>query len=333
MIDLVTIHDVAREAEVSLATVSRVVNNSLVVSAATRQKVQAAIEKLGYQAPGRSGAGIKKQVLLISDVSDPEGSNSLYQALSAQGYQMFVFYNCERKEPDADLLQFLKQQNNVAGIILQNFIRPVGEDLFSALNAYPIVQYETRLPFDNSVTLGINHFQAAYDAAEHLLSLGCRRIAFMGSFSDIPTDSGTPRTLFNGYRSALLDGDLMPDPALMIECDFTVEGAYEGLRNFLASGKHADGLIVPLDTMALGGLRALQEAGLNVPGDMKLISLMGMWCSAFTTPSISSLDQPSEAISQEAARLIALLISGEPGAGRRISIPHSFTYRESTGEN
>ena len=329
---MVTIHDVAREAGVSLATVSRVVNNSLVVSAATRQKVQAAIEKLGYQAPVRAGAGVKKQVLVISDVSDAEGSNSLYQALSALGYQMYVFYNCERKEPDADLLQFLKQQNNIAGIILQNFVRPVGEDLFAALNDYPIVQYETRLPFDNTVTLGINHFQAAYDATEHLLSLGCKRIAFVGGFSDIPTDAGTPRTMINGYRSALLDGNLMPDPALLIECDFTIEGAYEGLRHFLTAGNPADGFVVPLDTMALGCLRALREAGLNVPGNMKLISLLGMWCSAFTTPSISSLDQPSEAISQEAARLIDLLISGQPGAGRRISIPHSFTYRESTGE-
>ncbi len=332
MINLVTIHDVAREAGVSLATVSRVVNNSLVVSAATRQKVQAAIEKLGYHAPDRAGAWAKKQVLMISDVSDPEGSNSLYQALSALGYQMFVFYNCEREDPDADLLQFLKQQNNVAGIILQNFVRPVGEALFAALNSYPIVQYETRLPFDNTVTLGINHFQAAYDATEHLLSLGCRRIAFAGGSSDIPADAGTTKTMINGYRSALLDGDLMPDPNLIIECDFTIEGAYEGLRDFLAAGKQADGLVVPLDTMALGCLRALQEAGQKVPGNLKLISLMGMWCSAFTTPSISSLDQPSEAISQEAARLIDMLISGQPGAGRRVSIPHSFTYRESTGE-
>ena len=329
---MVTIHDVARKAGVSLATVSRVVNNSLVVSEATRKKVQAVIDQLGYQPQVRAGAGVKKQVLVITDVSDADISNALYHALAACGYQMYVFYNCERAEPDADLLQFLQQQSGIAGIILQNFVRPVGQALFDALNVYPIVQLNTRLPFNNSITLGINHFQAAYDATEHLLSLGCKRIALLEPSSDLSADTGAPRSRTNGYRSALLDHDLIPDPALQIDCDFTSEGAYEGMRSFLAAGNQADGFVCPLDIMALGCMRAMQDSGLRAPDNGMVISLMGMWCSGFTSPSISSLDYPREAIAQESAKQIDLMISGQPGAGQRISLPHSFTYRESTSE-
>ncbi|MBO6054771.1 MAG: LacI family DNA-binding transcriptional regulator [Oscillospiraceae bacterium] len=327
---MVTIHDVAREAGVSLATVSRVVNHSLVVSQATREKVLEAIEKVGYQPPVRSGSG-RKQILVITDVSDADFSNSLYHSLADLGYQMFVFYNCEQSDPQQDLLRFLQQQSGISGIILHNFVRPAGEELFAVLNAYPVVQIDTWLPFDNTVTLGINHFQAAYDATEHLISAGCRKIVLLGGLFDLPPEAGYPRIMKNGYRSALMDAGQTPDPALAIECDFTIEGVYAGVRSFLAEGNSADGFVCAMDTIALGCMRALQDSGLHVPEDAKVISLMSTWCSAFTTPSLTALDYPREALSQELAQQMDLLLSGQPGGGRRIYLPHRFLYRESTG--
>ena len=328
---MVTIHDVARESGVSLATVSRVINNSPVVSASTRQRVLDAIETLGYQIPVRAGSNAKKQVLVVTDVSEAEISNTLYQALSSYGYQMFVFYNCEQAA-HSDLLRFLQQlpAGQVAGMILHNFVRPVDAELKAALDAYPIVQYGSQLPFSNTICLDLNHFQAAYDATEILLQRGSRRVASFVHDADTQSGLNMTKAPTNGYRSALLDAGLSPDAALLIESDFTIDGAYEQVRALFAAGQKPDGFLCPLDTMALGVLRALRDMGVRVPQDVQVISTMSFWCSPYSDPSISTLNYPSEALAQEAVRQLDLMISGQHGAGQFITLPHSFTLREST---
>ena len=321
---MVTTYDIAKAAGVSPATVSRVVNNSPVVSASTRQRVLSAIAALGYQIPVRSSA--QKQVLVVTDVSNADTSNALYAALSELGYQMVIFYNYEQSA-QGDLLNYLRQlpAGSISGLILHNFVRPVAPTLLEVLNSYPIVQYGSTHPFSCTVCLDLDRTQVSYDAAAALLQRGAKRLAcFTG-------ESGGPaQQQLNGFRSALLDAELLPEPQLLIESDYTVEGAYESIRSLLESGLFPDGIVCPVDTMALGCIRAPQDAGLSIPEDVQVISTMGMWCAPYTRPSISCLDYPVETMAQEAARQLDLLLNGQKGVGQRITLPYSFTFREST---
>lgn len=327
---MVTINDVAREANVSPATVSRVINNSLVVSASKRQRVLEAVAKLGYVLPTRA-ATTGRLVLVISDVSNADMSNQLYQSLADGGFQMFQFYFCEGQNTQSDLLHFLTQMplQQIAGIVLWNFVRGIDEELQQALDEFPIIQIGCNQPFSRTVSLEKNNFDASFDATMHLLEHGCKRIVFFSSNTDF-SPSTVRHHQINGYRSALLDHGFAPQDWI-VESDFTVEGAYESTLQLLRSeGERPDGFVCPIDSMAMGCLRAIHDSGLRVPEDISLITLLGSWCSRFTTPSLSALDFPPEAICREAVRQLQLLIADPSPTQKTITLPYHFTFREST---
>ena len=327
---MVTISDVAREANVSPATVSRVINNSLVVSASKRQRVLEAIEKLGYVLPSRN-ASAGRLVLVISDVSNADMSNQLYQSLADGGFQMFQFYFCEGPNTQADLQNFLAQMplQQIAGIILYNFVRDIDESLHRMLDEFPIVQIGCNQAFRRTISLEKNNFQATYEATRHLLELGCKRVAFFSAGVENSL-SILRHNQINGYRSALLDYGFAPQDWI-VESDFTVEGCYESTLQLLQrSGERPDGFVCPIDSMAVGCLRAIHDCGLRVPEDISMISLMGSWCSRFLKPSLSSLDFPPETICRETVRQLQLLIAEPSPVQQTIFLPFSFTFREST---
>lgn len=330
---MVTIQDVAREANVSPATVSRVLNNSLVVSESKRKQVMDAVEKLGYELPVRTTRS-GKHVLLISDVSNAEFSNAFYHSLSASGYQMVQFYNCEGQHTQDDLLMFLQSYpaNQIAGIVTYNFVRPLNTPLFELLNKYPVVQIGSSQPFHQTVRVGTHRFQAAYEVTKHLLKKGCKRIAALvaGAGSIREGSSGVTEVL-NGYRSALMDYNLTVDPSLIRECDFLVEGAYESVRGFLKETDAVpDAILCPMDTLAVGTMRAVMELGYRIPDDIRIMSLMNDWPAPFLSPSLSTVNYPREAVAKEVVRNLHQMILGEQMHMQQLFVPYTISYREST---
>ena len=332
---MITIYDIAEECGVSPATVSRVINMSPVVSAATRNKVMLAIEKLGYSIPEKT-ANAGRIILYISNVSDPNINNAGYAAISDAGYQMLFFYCGESKNTGKDLLQFLNSgiAGSIAAVVLLNAGLYMNSEIESRLSKYPVLQLMSRdMDLHRSVSAIIDYHHAYYKATEHLLDLGCKNICmFSPSSQALESDSKRNTMSYaNGYRSALFEKGMIPEPGMIAESDFTTEGCYEAAMSYLCShAEHPDAFICPVDSMAIGCIRAVHDRGLSCPDDIKVMSMMADYYSSFAIPSISTLHIPYETMFRDGIRCITQMISDSSIPSQVLLFDYSLDYKEST---
>lgn len=332
---MITIYDIAEECGVSPATVSRVINMSPVVSAATRNKVMLAIEKLGYSIPEKT-ANAGRIILFVSNVSDPNISNAGYTAISDAGYQMLFFYCGESKNTGRDLLQFLDSDiaGSIAAVVLLNAGLYIDRETESRLNRYPVLQLMTRnTDLHRSVSAIIDYHHAYYMAAQHLLDLGCSSICMFTSseVSENNTAGQDVSSYASGFRSALFENGKIPGPDSIIECDFTTEGCYEATLSHMRScAVRPDAFICPVDSMAVGCLRAVYDIGLSCPENVRVMSMMSDYYSSYTTPSISTLHIPYEAMFRDGIRCITQMIGDASIPSQVLLFDYELDYKEST---
>ena len=331
---MITIYDIAEECGVSPATVSRVINMSPVVSSATRNKVMLAIEKLGYSIPEKP-ANAGRIILYISNVSDPNINNAGYAAISDAGYQMLFFYCGESKNTGNDLLQFLDSgiAGSIAAVVLLNAGLYVNSEIESRLSRYPVLQLMTRnTDLRRSVSAIIDYHHAYYKATEHLLDLGCENICIFSSSHASEDTSGIDAGSYaNGYRSALFERGKIPETDKIKECDFTTNGCYEAALAYLRSHtQRPDAFICPVDSMAVGCIRAVHDLGLSCPEDIKVMSMMSDYYSSFTIPSISTLHIPYEAMFRDGIRSVVQMLSDTSINSQVLLFDYTLDYKEST---
>jgi len=333
---MATIYDVAKEANVSPSTVSRVINNSSVVSASTRKRVLEAISILGYDMNNGYNVSSERVILVISDVMRSEYYNALYHAISEQGFQMLHFFFSEDASAEEDLLRFLQQMlplQRIAGILLDNFDHANEDPLSMTISKVPTVLINSQCPVDPCVTIGIDYYQTSYVATKYLLDLGCHRITIFHSGHSVASGriSSLDHQRISGYRTALSEHGVPFNDSLLLESDFLAEGSFETTMRYLQkSAQIPDAFVCPFDVMATGCLRAIQKSGYRVPEDIKLVSLMDDWFASFVTPSISSIHYPLEQIAHEAVRLLCSQIRGDKLISQDVRIPFTFIPREST---
>lgn len=292
----VTIYDIADQARVSIATVSRVFNNHARVSARTRARVLEVAEELGYQPHASAQSLARRQTSLVSAVI-PMLANHFYlevlrglqDQLAESDFDLLVFSARQIEEVDAQLERALHRGRS-AGVLL--FSTPLTPDRTQRLldSGQPVVLVDS---FDSQFdSVSIDNEQGGYLATHALIERGFRRIGLLMAHAD-----SVPASMRRaGYEKALREAGLSVDERLVAtsgderEHGFTEEAGYQGMTTLLGRHPRPDAVFVTSDVQALGALQAAREAGLRVPEDVALVGFDDVAVSRHV--GLSTLRQP-----------------------------------------
>lgn len=328
----VTLRDVADRAGVSVRTVSNVVNGFQYVSPGMREKVQAALDELGYRPnllarslrQGRTGI----VGLLVPDLAAPyfaELAHQVIAAARARGQTVLVDETGGDPQRERDALEVVTGSGRVDGVLF-SALGLGGAHLADLRPQVPIVLLGERtaeLALDH---VGIDNVAAARDAVTHLVQRGCRRIGAIGG--DRRGRGPTSVLRLQGWREACRAAGL-PHPASLVgqAHAFTREEGHDAMRRLLA--QEPDGVFCFNDTLALGALRALQDAGRRTPDDVAVVGFDDIAEARFSVPRLTTVHPDTEAITREALALLDRRLTGDGGPRRHLAIGHRLVVRES----
>jgi len=333
-----TLHDVANLAGVSIKTVSNVINDYPYIRPATREKVEAAIAQLGYQPnltarslrSGRTGViGLALPELSLSYFA--ELADSVIRAAELRGVTVLIEQTGGDRERELDVLTSPRRQLT-DGLLFSAL--GLGQDDARLLEVpYPVVLLGERI-FDGPTDhVTMRNVEAARAATEFLLERGHRRIAVVGAHEGEVIGSAGLRLA--GYREALEAAGVEFDPALIGYTDLwhRSNGA-RSMRELLASGVQFDAVFALNDTLALGAMRVLQEAGIRVPDGVAVIGFDNLDEAQYSLPSLTTVDPGREEIAETAVRILLERIADKTAqqAPRELFADFSIVERESTGQ-
>lgn len=328
----ITIYDVAREAGVSMATVSRVVNGNANVKPATKEKVQAVIDKLNYR-PNAIARGLASRKTTTVGLVVPDITNQYFAEL-AQGiddvakmyhYQIILASGAdESNQEDAEVLDNLLGKQVDGIIFIGNQLSDKVRDRLASVDMPTVFAGSVdRQGTDPSVN--IDYRQAFKEATEILIEHGHQRIAFISGSLDHAINQDYKLA---GYQKALKQANLPFDKALVFQGDYSYQSGYN-MTNQLAVTQ-ATAAIVVNDEMAAGLLNGLTDSGVQVPTDFEVITSNSSKLTEMTRPQLSSITQPIYDIGAVSMRALTKLLAQEPLDAQEVTLAHGFTQRGTT---
>lgn len=316
-----TIHDVARLAAVSVATVSNALNATRPVAPATRTRVLKAAQALGYtpHAAARSmrGRGSGLIGLIVADITNPFFTSlvqSVERAANAHGYAVLLCNSDEDHEREERHLQLLRTQR-VDGIIL-TATGQASQGRASALGQLraPVVLVDRGLPEFGLDAVILDNRRAALEATRHILGFGHRRVAILGGPSTVST--GADRLA--GYREALLEAGVPYDARWVHDAGFREDRACDAASDMLSQRDRPTAIFAANNLIAIGVMRAIADRRLRCPEDVSVVSIDDFaWANAFR-PRLTTVAQPVAAMGEAAVRLLMGRIAGEAPAEPRL---------------
>jgi DNA-binding LacI/PurR family transcriptional regulator len=334
-----TLHDVALVAGVSIKTVSNVVNHYPHVRPATRERVLAAIAQLDYR-PNLSARGLRSGKTGVIGLAIPELRQNYFAELAdaiiraAAVHNVGVVIDQTSATRDGELAALSGERLRLTDGILFSPER-LGQDDVDLLNvAFPLVLLGERIFGGPTDHVTMQNVESARAATEHLLGIGRRRIAVIGAHPLKQDDIRSANLRVRGYREALEAAGMPYDESLVrVAAPWHRENGAAAMRLLLEEGVEFDALFALNDTLGLGALRALGEAGVEVPDDVAVIGFDNIDESRFSVPSMSSVDPGRHQIAQMAVDLLLERIreKGDPVPPRQVFADYRIVGRESTG--
>jgi LacI family transcriptional regulator len=327
----VTMSDVAREAGVSLMTVSRVVNDKHDVSAATRQRILQVIERLDYRpsgiARGLATQRTRTMGLVVPDIANPFFSDLARGAeheAYARGYSVFLCNTEEDPQREHSVLQSLEDKR-VDGVVLCS--SRLGHDELRAALAHHSAVVLVNLPLDEDHvgTVLIDDVTGGYIATQHLLQAGHRAVGFLAG----PPTSQSSRQRAKGYQAALTAAGLPYNAAWAAFCSPMVKGAQATARAVLKDHPELTALFCYNDLVAVGVLQACTELGRRVPGDLAVVGYDDIPLAALVTPPLTTCRVPRYELGVQAMRLLLDHIDGCPGECKEVMLQPELIIRTS----
>ena len=327
----VTIYDVAREANVSMATVSRVVNNNPNVKPQTRKKVFDAIERLGYR-PNAVARGLASKKTTTVGVVIPDISNSIFAEV-ARGiedianmyhYNIILCNADKRKEKEIRVINTLLEKQ-VDGLLFMG--GTVTEEHIQAFKtaSVPIVLCATSDENEMYPSVDIDHEAAARDAVKALIEKGHRRIAMISGTLQDPSN-GFAR--YQGYKRALEEAGIKLDESLVRIGNYRYEAGVEVTKYFMQLSERPTAIFSANDEMAIGAIHTIQDEGLRVPEDLSVISVDNVRMASMVRPQLTTVAQPMYDIGAVSMRLLTKLMNKESIANQRVVLPHEIIQRQ-----
>lgn len=292
-----TLDEIAKRAGVSRTTASRVMNNRPHVRPELRERVQAVIEETGYS-PHPVARSLAFQRSRIIGLVLPRRANALFadpffsfliqgiaEACNQCDYTLFLFL-CQTKADEDKIYSRASSRGWLDGIVVQ--VGQVEDQLISKLLQanIPLVVAGRPASVSGASYVDVDNVAGGYEATAHLARLGRRRIATITGA--LNTTTGLDRQ--EGYQKAIQAYGLAADQALVVEGDYSEAGGYRAMLCLLS--QKPDAIFVASDTMALGALRAIHEAGLSVPGDVAVVGYDDLPPAVMADPPLTTVRQP-----------------------------------------
>ncbi len=327
----ITIYDVAREANVSMATVSRVVNGNPNVKPTTRKKVLEVIDRLDYR-PNAVARGLASKKTTTVGVIIPDVSNMFFASL-ARGIDdvaTMYKYNIILANSDGDAMKEVNVLNNllakqVDGVIFMgHHITDEIRGEFSRSKT-PVVLAGSIDPDDQVGSVNIDYQQATKEAAELLAKNGRQKIAFVSGALINPING---QNRLNGYKEALAENNLEYSEGLIFEAPYSFKDGLNLVERIMNSG--ADAAVVADDELAIGILDGLLDRGVKVPEDFEIITSNNSLLTDVARPKLSTVSQPLYDLGAVAMRLLTKMMNKEDVEEKTIILPHNIIEKGST---
>ncbi|HSU47541.1 MAG TPA: LacI family DNA-binding transcriptional regulator [Arthrobacter sp.] len=325
-----TISEIAREAGVSVPTVSKVLNGHAHVAAETRARVEEIIARRDYArrpAKRRQKAGLVDLVFPglgsewaleiiegVERVAQDAGYGTVVSSLNLDGSRIRPWLaNLAERKSDGLLMAVYqldaKQIQRVKSLgIPVVLIDPVGQ------------------PGPDLMTVGAANWEGGYSATEHLLQLGHKRIAMIGGREDLQCSSARE----DGYISALRRAGISADPALMVPGDFSIEAGEAATRKLLDLPERPTAIFTGNDGQAMGAYRAARSAGLRIPEDLSIIGFDDIPAAEWIEPGLTTIRQPVVQMAETAMRALLRHLDGDEELPQRIELGTELVVRGST---
>jgi LacI family transcriptional regulator len=330
----VTMMDIARDLQVSVVTVSKVLRNQGKISAATRQRVLKRAKQLNYQMNWVARSLVTRRTYTIGLLL-PEFTHSFFaevaraaaQTLRPYGYHVITSYFDE--DPKLELSEadsLLARQ--VDGLIVAS-AQPVRcLDMFRRIEErnVPYVLVDRPIPGLNASFVGTDNLAIGRLATEHLIKRGCRCIGHLRGPA-----IGIARERFEGYRRSLLKHGLPASSRYVVAAGYEDETGHEGMRRLLRVRPITDGVFCFNDPVAIGAIKAILDAGLRVPHDIAVVGAGNVHYSDLLAVPLTTIDQGARQMGTQAAEILLERIGQRRSVRpRKILIPPKLVEREST---
>jgi LacI family transcriptional regulator len=330
---MATIREVAAKAGVSVSTVSHVVNETRFVSEETRGRVLAAMEELHYK-PNRLARSLRRKDkrthtlgLLIPDSTNPffaEVLRGVEDASFEAGYNVILCNSDDDPEKELNYLNVLLGKQ-VDGIVLVSAGAHEASLELLARRQGTAVVVDREIGGAELDSVVVDNEEGGYLATQYLLDLGHEHIGCITGPSPLTPSAGRSQ----GYRKALEDAGFVPDDNFLLAGDFRPQSGYTATRQLLAQTPRPTAIFACNDMMAVGAIRALNEAGLRVPQDVSVIGFDDITLASFTGPPLTTMAQPSIEMGMLAAELLVDRLQNPNGTPRRELLATTLVVRES----
>ncbi|WP_207207047.1 LacI family DNA-binding transcriptional regulator [Agromyces binzhouensis] len=330
----VTLADIAAEAGVSLATISKVLNGRSDVSATTRARVEHVLAERGYRRRGGGRSEARAELIeLVFHELDPIWSMEVIDGVESvakeHGLSVVLTVSGTRHSPDPDWVEGVMRRRPVGVVLVFSDLAPeYHEQLHSRAIPFVIVD-PAGDPSPDVPSVGSANWSGGLAATRHLIELGHRRIAAITG----PADMMCSLARIDGYRSAMNSAGLPVDEEWIRFGDFHVSGGRDRARELLDREDRPTAIFAGSDMQALGVLEAARERGIRVPEDLSVVGYDDIPLARWLTPKLTTVHQPLRRMGEEAARLAIRLAEDPHGPGAptpRMDLATSLVVRDST---
>ena len=311
-----TIKDLAAQTGYSVGTISRALNNQPNVSEKARAAILRAAAESGFQL-NANAKQLKQQhsnsILVVVKGISNELFASLVEALQARvtdsSYPLVVDYMDEAENEVRRALQLCLEKKPLGILFLggnrENFLADFDKIRVPSML---VTNDASDLPFPNLSSVSLDNTASARMAVEHLVSLGHRKIALVGGPRE---HSDTTAQRYQGCLEAFQAHNITFDPELDYETvRYSFAGGYQGAKNLLDRGRDFTAIFAMSDVMAIGAIRALRDAGKQVPEDVSVVGFDGLPIGAYTIPKLTTVTQPVQELAERSIRLLQETIEG-----------------------
>lgn len=331
---MATIKDVARLADVSVTTVSHVINSTRFVSEGTQRRVREAVETLRF-VPSALARGLKSNRTHTLGVMIPNCSNPFFaevvrgieDACFKAGFAVIL---CNSDDVAAKQVHYLRvlTEKQVDGLVV---VSSGGDDELGRALAHaemPVVLVDREVEGVSADVVELDHRAGGLLAAQHLLDLGHREIACITG----PHQLLSSAARVAGFLKALDKAGVTVRPNLIQESDFTSAGGHAAMQQLLERRPMPTAVFAANDLAAIGAVSAAAQRGLSVPGDLSVVGFDDIALAAFSNPPLTTVAQPKHALGALAAELLLSRLASSAGGPRRKLLKPSLTVRASTAE-
>jgi LacI family repressor for deo operon, udp, cdd, tsx, nupC, and nupG len=328
-----TIQDVARDAGVSTATVSRVLSAPERVAEPTRARVLASVERLGY-APNVAAKSLRtlktgKILVTVPDISNPffaQVIRGVEEAATAAGYAVLLGDTRHEEEREDQYAVLLRRREADGIIFLGHRLPPALAELVAAQGPKaPVVNGCEFTPELGVPSAHIDNARAAAEAMEHLYDLGHRQVGVITG----PLASPLSRDRLSGVQAAAARRGAWS--LNVVQGDFTIESGLTQALALLDADPRPSAIFCFSDEMAMGALEALRRRGLACPADVSIVGFDDIRYARHLDPPLTTVSQPKEAIGHEVVRLLLDVLSGRVDTVRHVTLAHRLIVRATTG--